>query len=59
MISQEARKITFENCCLNLVALLDEEYVVVKTGRYDDLTAINDKKSSLQTEFQDFLFQFC
>lgn len=58
MISQEARKTSFENCCLNLVALLDEEYAVVKAGRYDDLAPINDKKALLQTEFQDFLFQF-
>jgi hypothetical protein len=58
MISQEARKTSFENCCLNLVALLDEEYGVVKAGNYDALAVINDKKAILQTEFQDFLFQF-
>jgi len=58
MISQEARKTSFEECCLSLIALLDEEYQAAKLGDYANLAAINDKKSVLQTEFQDFLFQF-
>jgi hypothetical protein len=58
MENQEFTKSSFENCCLQLVALLDEEYHIAKTGRFSDLAVINDKKAILQTEFQDFLFQF-
>lgn len=58
MTNQEERKTKFENTCLQLVALLDDEYKVIKAGNYEALAEINDKKAILQTEFQDFLFQF-
>lgn len=58
MTNQEMRKTNFEECCLKLVALLDQEYDVAKSGNYAELAKINEQKISLQTEFQDFLFQF-
>jgi flagellar biosynthesis/type III secretory pathway chaperone len=58
MINQEERKISFEQCCLKLVVLLDEEYQLAKSNNYKALAEINEKKSPIQTEFQDFLFQF-
>lgn len=58
MLNQEAQKTLFEKCCLSLIDLLDEEYTIAKSGKYQLLADINQKKASLQTEFQDYLFQF-
>lgn len=58
MTSQESKKTHFEKCCLQLIALLEEEYQAAKAGKYTELAAINERKTELQTEFQDFLFQF-
>ena len=58
MVNQEERKVSFEQCCLTLIELLEEEYKTAKSGSYQDLAVINEKKAELQIEFQDFLFQF-
>jgi|GEM_PF-6021385 len=58
MLNQEAKKTLFEKCCLSLISILEEEYKISKAGDYQLLSDINEKKSLLQTEFQDFLFQF-
>jgi flagellar biosynthesis/type III secretory pathway chaperone len=58
MSNQETRKTSFEQCCLKLIELLDEEYQLAKSSDYKLLADVNEKKSPLQAEFQDFLFQF-
>ncbi len=58
MANPEETKNAFEQCCLELVAMLDEEYAISKSGKFEQLSEINNHKASLLTQFQDYLFQF-
>ena len=58
MNNTEKEKNNFEKLCLELVALLDQEYSAAKAGDYDQMSAINTTKSEKQEQFQDQLFQY-
>jgi len=58
MTNLESKKTSFEQCCLQLVSLLEEEYKILKASQYHELAVVIEKKENLQKEFHDFLFQF-
>lgn len=56
--NNETQKDSFETLCLELVALLDQEYEVAKTGNYQKMHEINKSKAEKQDAFQQYLFDF-
>ncbi|MEM6603754.1 MAG: hypothetical protein AAF621_06860 [Pseudomonadota bacterium] len=58
MQTHEEQKNQFETLCLNLIAILDEEYSAAKANEYDKLNQINIRKAAQQEVFQDQLFEF-